>query len=112
MRKRSLLALMILLCLLLTGCYAFDSESFYALPKRSEQFSELQAAAEAAMNGGVREKGRSSGAKNDLQYYSEQFFFLLEKFHLAVNLLLHFLEHFLRSGDEEHLRVDAVFCLR
>ncbi|MBQ1406201.1 MAG: hypothetical protein IIZ00_08345, partial [Oscillospiraceae bacterium] len=52
MRKRSLLALMILLCLLLTGCYAFDSESFYALPKRSEQFSELQAAAEAAMNGG------------------------------------------------------------
>ena len=44
MRKRSLLALMILLCLLLTGCYAFDSESFYALPKRSEQFSELQAA--------------------------------------------------------------------
>lgn len=52
MRRWRLLALFFLLCLLLTGCYAFDSESFYALPKRSEQFSELQSAVEAAMDGG------------------------------------------------------------
>ena len=46
--------LLICLCalLLLTGCYSFDSDDFYALPKRSEKYRALQAAVEAAMGSG------------------------------------------------------------
>ena len=52
MRGGRLVALFCLLCLLLSGCSTFGNAGFYALPKRSEKYSELQAAVEAAMGGG------------------------------------------------------------
>lgn len=43
---------LLLLALLLTGCYSFDTDNLYAPPQRSREYRELQSAVEAAMNGG------------------------------------------------------------
>lgn len=51
-RKWFLTAAAVLLALLLAGCYAFDSDDFYGLPKRSEKYRSLQTAVETAMAGG------------------------------------------------------------
>lgn len=48
----SIAAAALILVLLLTGCYAFDSDDFYGLPKRSEKYRSLQAAVENAMGDG------------------------------------------------------------
>jgi len=48
--KRILLSL--LLALLLTGCYSFDSDALYALPQRSQEYRELQNAVESALGNG------------------------------------------------------------
>lgn len=50
--KSKLIALALLLALLLTGCYSFDSNSLYALPQRSREYRELQNAVEAALGSG------------------------------------------------------------
>ena len=50
--KLKLFAVLLLLSLLLTGCYSFDSEDLYALPQRSKVYRELQTAVETAMGGG------------------------------------------------------------
>ena len=50
--KWSVAAMILLVVLLFTGCYAFDSDDFYALPKRSEKYRSLQAAVEEAMGDG------------------------------------------------------------
>ena len=49
--KRKLITTILLLSLLLllTGCYSFDSDDLYALPQRSREYRELQAAVEAAL---------------------------------------------------------------
>ena len=49
MRRGSLVVCALLFALLLTGCYALNTEDFYALPKRSEEYYELQRAVETAM---------------------------------------------------------------
>lgn len=51
-RRWSVAAAVLIFMLLLTGCYAFDSDDFYGLPKRSEKYRSLQAAVENAMGGG------------------------------------------------------------
>ena len=51
MKKRILLLLSLLFTLLLTGCAMRTVEEMYALPKRSEEYKELQAAIDAAMYG-------------------------------------------------------------
>ena len=50
--KLKLTAILLLLALLLTGCYSFDSDDLYALPQRSKEYRALQTAVEAAMGGG------------------------------------------------------------
>ena len=50
--KKKLIAPLLLLALLLTGCYFFDSDDLYAPPQRSKEYRELQSAVEAAMDGG------------------------------------------------------------
>lgn len=50
--KHKLILLALLLAMLLTGCYSFDSDSLYALPQRSREYRELQSAVEAALGGG------------------------------------------------------------
>lgn len=50
--KTKLFGLLLMISLLLTGCYSFDSDDFYALPRRSEEYRELQAAVEAALGSG------------------------------------------------------------
>ncbi len=50
--KHKLILLALLLALLLTGCYSFDSDSLYALPQRSAEYRELQSAVEAALGNG------------------------------------------------------------
>ena len=51
MKKRILLLLSLLFTLLLTGCAMRTVEEMYALPKRSEEYKELQAAIDTAMYG-------------------------------------------------------------
>ena len=51
MKLKVILPLLLLL-LLLTGCYSFDSDDLYALPQRSREYRELQAAVEAALGSG------------------------------------------------------------
>ena len=51
MKKRILLLLSLLFTLLLTGCAMRTVEEMYALPKRSEEYKEVQAAIDAAMYG-------------------------------------------------------------
>ena len=51
MKKRILLLLSLLFTLLLTGCAMRTVEEMYALPKRSEEYRELQAAIDTAMYG-------------------------------------------------------------
>ena len=50
--KTKLICLLLLISLLLAGCYSFDSDDFYALPQRSEEYRELQAAVETALGSG------------------------------------------------------------
>ena len=50
--KRKLIVPLLLIFLLLTGCYSFDSDDLYALPQRSKEYRELQSAVETAMGGG------------------------------------------------------------
>lgn len=50
--KPKLIALLMLLALLLTGCYSIDSDSLYALPQRSREYRELQYAVETALGSG------------------------------------------------------------
>lgn len=50
--KHRISLLAILLALLLTGCYSFDSDALYALPQRSAEYRELQSAVEAALGNG------------------------------------------------------------
>lgn len=52
MRRRVQIFALCLCILLLTGCYAFDSDAFYSLPKRTEQYRALQTAVDTAMKGG------------------------------------------------------------
>lgn len=42
----------LILALLLTGCYSYDSDALYALPQRSPEYRELQSAVEAALGNG------------------------------------------------------------
>ena len=51
MKKRILVLLSLLFTLLLTGCAMRTVEEMYALPKRSEEYRELQAAIDTAMYG-------------------------------------------------------------
>ena len=51
MKKRILLLLSLLFTLLLTGCAMRTVEEMYALPTRSEEYKELQAAIDTAMYG-------------------------------------------------------------
>lgn len=51
MKKRILLLTMLLTALLLTGCAMRTVEEMYALPKRSEEYKELQSAIDTAMYG-------------------------------------------------------------
>ena len=51
MKLKRLIPLLLIL-LLLTGCYSFDSDDLYALPQRSKVYRELQTAVETAMGGG------------------------------------------------------------
>ena len=51
MKKRILLLLSLLFTLLLTGCAMRTVEEMYALPKRSEEYKELQRAIDTAMYG-------------------------------------------------------------
>ncbi len=51
MKQKRLIPFLLLL-LLLTGCYSFDSENLYALPQRSKVYRELQTAVETAMGSG------------------------------------------------------------
>ena len=50
--KAKLIVPLVLLVLLLTGCYSFDSDSLYALPLRSEEYRALQSAVESALGSG------------------------------------------------------------
>ena len=50
--KRKLIIPILLLVLLLAGCYSFDSDDLYALPQRSKEYRELQTAVENALGGG------------------------------------------------------------
>lgn len=50
--KSKYLWMLLALCLLLTGCYSFGSDDLYALPQRSQEYRELQAAVESALAGG------------------------------------------------------------
>ncbi len=50
--KRKLMIPFLLILLLLTGCYSFDSDDLYVLPQRSKEYRELQSAVETAMGGG------------------------------------------------------------
>ncbi len=50
--KLKLLIPFLLILLLLTGCYSFDSDNLYALPQRSRVYRELQNAVENAMGNG------------------------------------------------------------
>ena len=45
-------AVLLLIVLLLTGCFAMDSDDFYSLPKRSVKYRALQSAVENAMGSG------------------------------------------------------------
>lgn len=49
MRKGAIVVLGLLMTLLLSGCYALNTEDFYALPKRSDEYYELQHTVETAM---------------------------------------------------------------
>lgn len=51
MRKRIILILLVLTALLFTGCGLRTVEEMYALPKRSHEYSQLQAAIDRAMSG-------------------------------------------------------------
>ena len=51
MKKRILLLCALVFTLLLTGCAMRTVEEMYALPKRSEEYKELQAAIDTAMYG-------------------------------------------------------------
>lgn len=51
MKKRMLLLAMLLTALLLSGCTVRTVEEMYALPKRSEEYGELQSAIDTAMYG-------------------------------------------------------------
>lgn len=51
MKKRILLVAMLLTALLLSGCTVRTVEEMYALPKRSEEYGELQSAIDTAMYG-------------------------------------------------------------
>ena len=50
-RKCTILTLFAAVALLLTGCAMRTVEDMYALPKRSEKYSQLQSAIDAAMTG-------------------------------------------------------------
>ena len=50
--KAKLIVPLVLLVLLLTGCYSFDRDSLYALPLRSEEYRALQSAVESALGSG------------------------------------------------------------
>ena len=52
--KRGCRAIGLIACflLLLSGCFSMDKDYFYALPKRTEKYRDLQAAAEQAMGSG------------------------------------------------------------
>jgi len=50
-KKRILLAMLVLASLLLSGCTLRTVEEMYALPKRSEEYKELQSAIDTAMYG-------------------------------------------------------------
>ena len=49
--KKRIMFLMLLTALLLTGCAMQTVEEMYALPKRSEEFNEMQSAIDMAMYG-------------------------------------------------------------
>ena len=51
-RRRWLVGLLACSLMLLTGCISLDSDDFYALPKRSQQYNDLQSAVERAMGSG------------------------------------------------------------
>ena len=51
MKKRILVLSALLAAMLLTGCAMRTVEEMYALPKRSDEFRELQAAIDTAMYG-------------------------------------------------------------
>ncbi len=69
MKNNLRLALLTLLAaLLLSGCFAMDSDYFYALPKRSKEYSELQSAVEAAMRGGSYSAPVSGANRQALQH--------------------------------------------
>lgn len=51
-RRRWIVGFLACGLMLLTGCFSLDSDDFYALPKRSEQYSDLQSAVERAMGSG------------------------------------------------------------
>ncbi len=52
MMKYKILAPLLVLLLLLTGCYSFDSDDLYALPQRSPEYRALQSAVESALGSG------------------------------------------------------------
>ena len=52
MKLKRFFPLLLLLALLLTGCYSVGSENLYALPQRSKEYRELQTAVETALGGG------------------------------------------------------------
>ena len=58
----------ILLGLLLSGCFSLDSDDFYALPKRSKAYSDLQSAVETAMRGGSYSAPVSGANRQALQH--------------------------------------------
>ena len=49
MKKRMMTALLLLASLLLSGCAMRTVEEMYALPRRSEEYSQLQSAIDAAI---------------------------------------------------------------
>ena len=65
--KLKLAAPMLLLALLLTGCYSFRGDPLYALPQRSREYRELQSAVETAMNGGSYSAPVSGANRQALQ---------------------------------------------
>ncbi|MBR7009419.1 MAG: hypothetical protein IKI02_00750 [Oscillospiraceae bacterium] len=50
--KLKIILPLLLLLLLMTGCYSFDSDDLYALPQRSREYRELQTAVETALGSG------------------------------------------------------------
>ena len=69
MKNRLWIGLMLLFAvLLLSGCYAFDSDDFYSLPKRSKEYRELQSAVENAMGSGSYSAPVSGANRQALQH--------------------------------------------